>query len=423
MKKIAFLVLTTFLVTLAFGAVPPGAAVTTSSNVVFIDDRDTGHGGSLPYTDPAFSAFTFNSMSFAAVSAASLAPYDTVVLTPDTTTIPLTATQKSDLVAWVSAGGKLIIYDSEVTPGPDYSWLPYPFTTNNPGAMGYAAAPIFFMEPNRLGDDTDSTSPYYINTTVTDYYGGNYWSDYIGDCNTFATFDSNWCGDISAYNWFSDPASPGYRGDPPSWTHAYARYNDGMLIYNGFDIDPLSASTTPSSTGYVYPGSYNVGVGAKIFLLELQVPWGADWDLPCGVPPSGIDLDPLSATNLIGSSHTVTATIRDPYLNPVPGVSVTIQVISGPNAGVSVTGTTDANGEVSLTYTGTSTGTDQIQADFYCTQCTPPQTIYSRIVEKTWETEPGPGVPEFGLAMPLMIALVAAAYFLFSRRLKAGSIK
>ncbi|UCB60064.1 MAG: Ig-like domain-containing protein [Candidatus Bathyarchaeota archaeon] len=416
MKKLGIFAAVTLLVAMTFGAIPSGAAVTSSSNVVFIDDRDTGHGGSLPYTDAAFSAFTFTTMGWASVSAASLAPYDTVVLTPDTTTIPLTTGQKSDLVSWVSSGGKLIIYDSEVTPGPDYSWLPYPFTTNNPGAMGYAAAPIFFMESNRLGDNTNPMSPYYINTTVTDYYSGNYWSDYIGDCNTFATFDSNWCGDISAYNWFSDPQSPGYDGSPPSWTHAYAPYNDGMLIYNGFDIDPLSASTTPTSTGFVYPGTYNVGAGAKIFLLELQVPWGADWDLPCGVPPSGIDLDPLTATNIIGNYHTVTATIRDAYLNPVPGVPVVIQVISGPNAGIIASGSTDANGEFSFSYSGMSAGTDEIQAHFNCTQCTPPKVILSRIVEKIWETT-APGVPEFSLAWLSVASIAAVIYIAIRKRL------
>jgi hypothetical protein len=44
---------------------------------------------------------------------------------------------KQALMTWVAAGHKLIIQDSDdCTPGPDYSFIPYRFTTNNPGAQG-----------------------------------------------------------------------------------------------------------------------------------------------------------------------------------------------------------------------------------------------------------------------------------------------
>lgn len=409
MKKIAFFVSMILLVVLAFGAVPPGGAVLSSNNVVFIPGTSTGHGGAMPTTDPAFAAFTFSTMSWASVSAASLAAHDTVVLMIPSASIPLTTTQKSDLVAWVSAGGKLIIYDSESATGVgvDYSWLPYPFTTRNPGARGYSYAPIVFVEDNSLGS-TDPTSPYYIDITTAPTGA---WRDYVGDCNTFVTFDPNWCGDIKAHNYFSDPASPGYRGDPPSWTHAYARYGDGIIIYNGFDIDPMRSYSTPSSTG--------TGNCAKIWLMELQQPWGADWNLPCAVRVAGITLEPQTDTNPLGTTHTVTATILDDFGDPVPGIDVDFEVLSGPNAGTTGTDTTDANGEATFSYTGNTEGTDEIQASFYCP--VREQTILSNTVEKTWERKVG--VPEFGFAMPLMIALLAAAYFLFSRRLKAGSIK
>lgn len=408
MKKIALFSLVMFLVVMAFGAVPPGGAVSSSSNVVIVPSTYCPHGGYLPTTDPAFAAFTFSTMSWASVSAASLAAYDTVVLLVSTSTVPLNPTQQSDLIAWVSAGGKLIIYDSETTPSVDYSWLPYPFTTRNPGAMGYRYAPILFVEDNSLGS-TDPTSPYYIDITTAPTGA---WSDYVGDCNTFVTFDPNWCGDIRAHNWFSDPASPGYRGDPPSWTHAYARYGDGIIIYNGFDIDPMRSYSTPSSTG--------TGNCAKIWLMELQQPWGADWNLPCGVRVAGITLAPQTDTNPLGTTHTVTATILDDWGDPVPGIDVDFEVLSGPNAGTTGTATTDANGEATFSYTGNTEGTDEIRASFYCTVIQ--QTIYSNTVEKTWESVV-PDIPELGLVLPLMLALLAAAYFLISRRLNAGSTK
>lgn len=89
-----------------------------------------------------------------------------------------------------------------------------------------------------------------------------------------------------------------------------------------------------------------------------------------------IKLDPPTATNEAGTSHTVTATVTSGG-NPVPGVLVSFSVVAGgPNAGqVSDpnTGectanddcTTDAAGQVSWTYTSNGTpGTDVIVACF-----------------------------------------------------------
>ena len=104
---------------------------------------DYTYGGCLPVTGAAgeLGDFTFTPMAPADVSAASLAPFDTAVLNVATiamacNTNTLSASQQADLVAFVAAGKKLIIFDSECYPGPvDYSWMPFPFTTSNPGAM------------------------------------------------------------------------------------------------------------------------------------------------------------------------------------------------------------------------------------------------------------------------------------------------
>lgn len=254
-----------------FGIVAPHAKATlTSTNVAFVPSPSGAMGGTLPTTDPAFAAFTFTNVPWASVTAANLASYDTVVLMIYSSA-NLNASQKTDLLNWVNGGGKLIIYDSE-SPSVDYSWLPYPMTTKNPGPKGYSVAPIVFVEDNKLGS-TNPASPYYINITQAPM---GMWGDYVGDCNTFVTYDIHWCGDIEAMNWYSDPNSVGYDGSAPSWTHTYAQYGSGLFIYNGFDINPLWSSTTPSSNG--------VGNAAKIWLMELQCPWGADYDLPCGVP-------------------------------------------------------------------------------------------------------------------------------------------
>ena len=78
-----------------------------------------------------------------------------------------------------------------------------------------------------------------------------------------------------------------------------------------------------------------------------------------------ITLDPPTATNNVGTDHTVTATVS----GAGPGWQVAFAVTSGPNTGASFTCsanancTTDANLEVSGTYTGDGgVGQDTIEA-------------------------------------------------------------
>jgi hypothetical protein len=85
------------------------------------------------------------------------------------------------------------------------------------------------------------------------------------------------------------------------------------------------------------------------------------------IVPTDVMLDPPSATNPVGTTHTVTATVSKQGVAQA-GVLVT-WTVSGANAGA--TGTcvpadcrTDANGHVSFTYTGTNAGTDTITASF-----------------------------------------------------------
>jgi Big-like domain-containing protein len=77
-------------------------------------------------------------------------------------------------------------------------------------------------------------------------------------------------------------------------------------------------------------------------------------------PPATLTLAPHTATNTVGTSHTVTATVQDSSGNPTPGITVRFTV-SGANS-ASVAGLTDANGQTSITYAGTTAGTDTITA-------------------------------------------------------------
>jgi hypothetical protein len=101
---------------------------------------------------------------------------------------------------------------------------------------------------------------------------------------------------------------------------------------------------------------------------------------------STVGLSPSTATNPPGTTHTVTATVLTSGKQPIPGVTVDFEVITGQNAGKSGSGITDANGQTTFTYTDTGAGpfpqTDTIQA-FIGTE------LQSNVVEKTWAVPAG----------------------------------
>jgi len=94
-----------------------------------------------------------------------------------------------------------------------------------------------------------------------------------------------------------------------------------------------------------------------------------------------ITLGPVAATNPVSGSHTVTATVLNGTA-PLAGVTVTFNVISGPNAGQTGTGITNATGQATFTYSDTGgAGTDQIRASFVGADDI---THESNIVIKVW---------------------------------------
>lgn len=81
--------------------------------------------------------------------------------------------------------------------------------------------------------------------------------------------------------------------------------------------------------------------------------------------PGSITLEPSTAENAVGSTHTVTATVRGNTGALQPGVQVSFLVVSGPNAGRQGTAVTDANGQARFTWTGSGgPGEDTVQASF-----------------------------------------------------------
>jgi hypothetical protein len=342
-----------------------------SVDVAVIDSPTVINGGTFPTTTGDLSAFNFTNLALADVNAANLAAFDTVLLNVASPGLScnlgnLNSGQLTDLANFVASGNKLIIYDSECTFGGavDYSWLPFPFTTNNPGAAG-AQGTLNIVEENTLS--TSAAGTHFIDAGML---GSQ--TDAVGDMNVMVTLDPNWCLDMSGTN-VNQVTGP---------VHAYARLGTvgsvGLIIYNGLDVDYLFPSLVPDSTT---PD----GNLAKIWLQELQQPFNPD-NLPCAVPVAGISLTPETATNDIGTSHTVTATVSDLLGDPSPDVDVSFDVTAGPNAGDSGQDTTDTNGEATFTYSGDGgTGTDTIEACFLDEQ----EQEHCDTATKTW-TEPTP---------------------------------
>ncbi|MCE8429597.1 MAG: PKD domain-containing protein [Candidatus Methanoperedens sp.] len=316
----------------------PAQANSQSVNVAIIGGPTIWSGGVLPTSGTDVTGITFTNMAPGSVNAATLASYDTVVLNVASSQMAcnmnnLPTGAKADLVAFVSAGKKLIIYDSECSTQ-DYSWLPFSFTTANPGAQG-ASGKLTIVEENTLSSN-DPTNQYYINAP---YLSTS--TDAVGDMNVMTTFNPNWCVDMSGTNILQTTG--------PVHTYAKTGIDVGLYLYNGLDMDTMGAGTNSLR---------------KIWVQELMQPFNPS-NLPCGITVVGITLTPMTATNIIGTSHTVTANLKDLLGNPQPNTNVVFSIISGPNSPFNSSGVTDSNGNATFTYTGSGgVGTDEIQACF-----------------------------------------------------------
>jgi hypothetical protein len=95
----------------------------------------------------------------------------------------------------------------------------------------------------------------------------------------------------------------------------------------------------------------------------------------------GIVLAPTFASNPVGVSHTVQATVQDSFGGPVANRNVDFTIVSGPHAGQTGSSLTDSAGQASFTYTGLAAGTDVIEASFVDSQG---NTQFSNRVVAEW---------------------------------------
>jgi outer membrane protein OmpA-like peptidoglycan-associated protein len=161
----------------------------------------------------------------------------------------LTKTQAQALTDWVYSGGKLIIHDADDCTQTGYSFLPYDFTTSNPGKHGAGGTNFFLVESSTLGSDA-SDKAHFID--VKGYLAAN---NQLGDANTVVTQDKHWCGHLYGTNVLNQNG----------YFQMYAPLGQGLMIYDGLDNDDA-----------------DIQQYQRILLLELQQP--ANATLPCGQP-------------------------------------------------------------------------------------------------------------------------------------------
>ena len=349
----AILIISLFALSIISEAVVSNANATQipkSTNVALVPgpSGQAANGGTLPTSGfPNGDTFTFTNLSPDTIMTATTDPlsaYDTVVFVQlyisgnsgSSTNYWADSTFSSRITNFVSNGGKLIIYDSEITTN-NYANFIYPFNSSNPGANG-ASGLTWIVESDTLGSNSSSSSS-YLNAPALCAPS----SAEEGDSNVMTSFNSNWHVHMVCTN------VNGVTGP----VHTYAQYGKGLIIFNGEDMDPMDGTEVNNNDV--------TGIYGMIFYLELKQSFNPS-SLPGTVGVSGIALTTTTTTETIGNSHTVTVHMTNITGNPVAGVSVSFKIDSGPNQGLTGTGVTNANGEATFSWQSTSTGTDTVTA-------------------------------------------------------------
>jgi hypothetical protein len=131
---------------------------------------------------------------------------------------------KRALVDWVGQGHKLIIQDSDLCDGdntPDYSFLPYHFSTSNPGRKGAESKKLIFVEENGIAN----SKPGDPAALDVDAWASK--ANELGDSNTVKDSDPHWCGHLATRNVLN----------VNGFVETYAHYGRGLIVYDGFDYD------------------------------------------------------------------------------------------------------------------------------------------------------------------------------------------
>jgi outer membrane protein OmpA-like peptidoglycan-associated protein len=197
--------------------------------------------------DGSLKGFTFSHITATMLDRAALAGAEAVIINALCTPADyLSAPQTDALLQWVHAGHKLLIVDADTCDKSAYPFLPYPFTTSNPGAKGASSNRLIVVESDALGATDKSDANFFDPAQFI-----NNGSNQLGDANVVTTRDPHWCGHLFGTN----------VDNVNGFEQMYAPYGQGLIIYDGFDHDDAN------NLGY-----------ERVRTLELQLP------LPVGMP-------------------------------------------------------------------------------------------------------------------------------------------
>lgn len=233
-------------------------------------------GGITTVGPPLYPGYRIVPLPVARFDPQVLAGYQTVVLSSIcNASSVLTKTQTQALTDWVYSGGKLIIHDADDCTQTNYSFLPYAFTTSNPGKNAARGSNLILVESDTLGSNA-SDKAHFVD--VKGYLAVS--NQQLGDANTVVTQDKHWCGHLYGTNVLNQNG----------YFQMYAPLGQGLMIYDGLDTD-----------------DDDIPQYQRIVLLELAQP--ADATLPCSQlvsTPFTVAQSGGSGTFSPGKSQTVT---------------------------------------------------------------------------------------------------------------------
>lgn len=434
MKSIKYTTLAALLLAILFmvSAIPAHASISIgplahSSNVLVLNTEGDAYGlayaGGFPTTAATAAGYSVSFMAAASVTgASSFSGYDTIVLWMYCS-VGSDTTVQGALISFLQSGGKIIIWDSDACNSEEgsqatYSWLGAvgaTFAAQTPGETGSTGGSLTIVE----------NDGFVGSLTQTDMTNLALDTDAVGDMNVITSNSPAWCAILSGINITPSSGLAQAYTAPGALTGA----TGAIIVYTGMDTDYIGESA----------GTSGGDIEVTMVLNQLAHGWGNSAytsDLTCGVPVSGIKLDPSTATNAVGGTHTVTATVTSTSTgSAVSGVTVTFKVTAGPNTGDTGTGVTNSAGQATWTYSDAGgAGTDTIVASF-----TPigGAAVNSNTVQKIWTTSstttttsssssggvPPIGVPEFAGPSILVVAITILGLAFLAKKKSSLSSK
>ncbi|MDQ7910118.1 Ig-like domain-containing protein [Phytohabitans sp. ZYX-F-186] len=200
---------------------------------------------------------------------------------------------------------------------------------------------------------------------------------------TFAATPED-CPEGSVVRSFNLGLTPPFAVNPPGDAHTVtatladadtgAPVDGGNVIFTVAGANPTTGTVTTGAGGeatFTYTGG-NVGQDSITACFDVNGNGGCDPpDEPVSTvlktwetAPPELTLTPPDATNVVGQTHTVIASVVDGAGDPIEDGSI-VFTVAGANADIQPTAVdTDAAGEAAFTYTGNGVGADEIIACF-----------------------------------------------------------